>query len=79
MYTIQYEAMDGTHKMQTLDTGSRTRLLIQLAGFTRPIVAVYEQATPITKAVQRDLAKWPGSKSPAAMDFAFGSMVRNLL
>lgn len=74
MFSIQYEAIDGTHKMQTFDSNSRTRLLKHLASFERPIVAVYEQATPITKTIQRDLAKRPGYKTNAAMEF-FSSLV----
>jgi len=55
MFTIQYEAVDGTHKLQTFDAASRTKLLAHLARFDRPIMAVYERHTPITKAVQVEL------------------------
>ncbi len=70
MFTIQYEAIDGSHKTQSLDSGNRTKLLVHLTQFNRPIVAVYEQASVITKTVQRDLAKWPGSKTSYAREFA---------
>jgi hypothetical protein len=55
MYTIQYEDVSGAHKMQAFDTRDRSRLITHLARFRRPIVAVYEQTTPITKAVRNDL------------------------
>lgn len=55
MFTIQYEDVNGTHKMQDVDSNSRVRLLQYLATFNRPVVAVYEQASPITKTVQSQL------------------------
>ncbi len=69
MFTIQYQAPSGEHKMQAFDSNSRTKLLTVLSHFNHPIVAVYEQASPITKAVRKELAAWPGSKSAAALDF----------
>jgi hypothetical protein len=68
MFSIQYQAVNGEHQMQTFD-GKRSRLIAHLAQFPWPIMAVYEQATPITKAVRRELRIWPGSKSPCALDF----------
>ena len=59
MYTIQYEATSGTHRMQEFDSKNRERLVGHLARFRRPILAVYEQATPITKAIRAELAKLP--------------------
>jgi hypothetical protein len=70
MFTIQYEAIDGEVKMQSVDGRTRSSLVQHLARFERPIVAVFEQANPITKAVRRDLREWPGSKTRYAMDFA---------
>lgn len=71
MFTIQYEAIDGSHKMQSLDSNSRTKLIAHLAHFERPIVAVYEgYATVITKRVREDLRTWPGSKRKHAQDFS---------
>lgn len=69
MFTIQFKAVSGGHEMQTFDTSSRQKLIAHLAGFQRPIVAVYEQASPITKAVRNELRNWTGSKSSAALDF----------
>lgn len=69
MFTIQYEAIDGTHKMQHFDSSNRTKLLIHLCTFSRPIVAVYEQATVITKTVRKELGKFPASKSRYAKEF----------
>lgn len=69
MFTIQYEALDGTHRTETFEGKSRTRLTIHLATYTRPIVAVYEQASPITKAVRNDLARWTGGKTRYAKEF----------
>ena len=70
MFTIQYQAVDGTHKMQTLDSNSRVRLTTHLAQFCRPIVAVYESASPITKQMRTELRRWPGSMSQYARDFS---------
>lgn len=69
MFTIQYQSIDGESRMQDFDSKNRTKLIIHLATFTRPILAVYEQAVPITKAVRNDLAQWAGSKSRYAVDF----------
>jgi hypothetical protein len=69
MFTIQYQAVSGEHKTQTFDSQSRTRLVSHLAQFEHPIMAVYEQASPITKAIRKALAEWPGAKSRAALDF----------
>ena len=70
MFTIQFEAPDGSHKTQTLDSKSRDKLTQHLAGFNRPIVAVYEQATVITNAARKELAVWPGAKTTYATAFA---------
>lgn len=70
MYTIQYEAINGEMQMQAFETPrGRSRLIAHLAQFPWPIVAVYEQASVITKTVRKELAEWPGSKSRAALDF----------
>jgi hypothetical protein len=74
MYTIQYEAVDGTHKLQTFDSNSRTKLVAHLAHFERPILAVYEgHATVITKRVKEDLRTWPGSINRNARDFIYAN------
>lgn len=70
MFTIQYEAIDGSHKLQEFNSNSRARLVKHLVSFQRPIVAVYEQATVITKTIQRDLANFPGYKTQHARDFS---------
>lgn len=71
MFTIQYEAISGEHRMQAFDSTNRLRLVNHLAHFKRPIMAVYEQASPITKAMQTALAQRPKNKiSRAAQDFA---------
>lgn len=59
MYVIQYEALSGVHRMQEFDSNSRMRLAKHLSRFRRPILAVYEQTTPITKAIRAELAKLP--------------------
>ena len=69
MFTIQYVAVSGEHKMQTLDSNSRTKLVMHLARFKRPIVAVYEQASPITKTIREELRTWPGTKLQFAREF----------
>jgi hypothetical protein len=70
MYTIQYQAVDGTHKMQEVACKARSTLAIWLARAEYPIMAVYEQTTPITKAMQKELQSWPGSLSRCAREFA---------
>lgn len=59
MFTIQYEAISGEHRMQSLESTSRFTLMKHLCRFKRPIVAVYEQASPITKAMRAELRKRP--------------------
>lgn len=79
MYTIQYEAISGERRMQTLDSKSRLHLIKHLARFKRPIMAVYEQASPITKAVQIELARLPrGMISACARDFVNSATPGNL-
>jgi hypothetical protein len=70
VFTIQYQAVNGEHKTQAFDSHSRTKLVKHLAHFEQPIMAVYEQATVITKAVRTELAKLPPTSiSRAARDF----------
>jgi len=69
MFTIQYEAIDGSHKMQSFDSKSRMMLIAHLARFGRPVAAVYEGSTPITKWAKENLRTWPGSKNRHAQDF----------
>lgn len=71
MFHIQYEPADGGAKMQELNTEGRNRVLAYLARFEYPILAVYEQATPITKTMRNELRTWPGTLSRAAREFAF--------
>lgn len=73
MFTIQYEAVNGEQKMQEFDSKSRQKLVTHLAQFTRPIAAVYEQATPITKTMRSELQTWHGTLSTHAREFAFMS------
>lgn len=69
MFTIQYTGVDGQSHMQVLDSRSRSRLCSYLSQFPHPILALYEQSTVITKAIRKDMADWPGSKTRAAADF----------
>lgn len=73
MFTIQYEGTDGKHHLQEFSERSRLRLTLYLANYDYPIVAVYEQASPITKTVQSLLRTYPGSIGKHARDFAFMS------
>lgn len=59
MYTIQYIALSGETRTQELDVKARNKVVRHLARFKRPILEVYEQATPVTRAVQHELAKLP--------------------
>ena len=58
MFTIQYEAVSGDHKMQTFD-GSRTRLIQHLTHFERPIMAAYQNTTVITKSIRSEMSSIP--------------------
>lgn len=70
MFNIQYEAPNGEHCMQSFDSKNRLQLANHLSRFDRPILAVYEQASPITKAIRAELAKRPqNNMSRAALDF----------
>lgn len=69
MYSIQYEAVNGEDKVQDFDTNTRTKLLIHLAQFSRPIVAVYENGNVITKTVRKELAAFTCSKNVHARNF----------
>lgn len=71
MYTIQYLAVNGEHKMQSYETRSRDKLTRHLASFERPVMAVYEQATPVTKRCKDDLKAYRGTLTRNARDFAF--------
>lgn len=74
MFTIQYVTAAGKAAMQELDSNSRVRLVKHLSGFNAPILAVYEQASPITKAVRNALAELPPSTlSRAAKEFIVNS------
>jgi len=70
MFTIQYEKVDGTQATQSLDSKSRHRLAGHLAMYQRPIVAVYEGTTPITREMAKRLREWPGTLSREAKAFA---------
>ena len=70
MFTIQYVKTDGTHGMQSLDSKSTHRLTGHLANYQRPIVAVFEGTTPITRKMARHLREWPGNLSREARTFA---------
>lgn len=73
MFTIQFEAVNGEHKMQDFDSKNRTRLALHLATFQRPIMAIYEGSTPITKAMKLQLKAHHGVMSRDARNFAFSS------
>jgi hypothetical protein len=75
MFTIQFEAVDGTHKLQDFDSKSRPKLVQHLSRFDRPIMAVYEGSTPITNWARTALRSHAGHLSRAARDFA-SSMIR---
>lgn len=69
MFTIQYTAVNGESKMQELDSDSRGKLLVHLVRFEHPILAIYEQASPITKTMQAKLRTWRGTVSRDAREF----------
>lgn len=69
MFTITYVAVNGEMENQTFDSNNRAKLTVHLASFNRPISAVYEQASPITKAARSALAEYTGPKTTYAVDF----------
>lgn len=74
MFTIQYVKTDGTHGMQEFDTKAKHRVTIHLARYQRPIVAVYEGSTPVTREMAKRLREWPGSLSREARTFAHSTV-----
>jgi hypothetical protein len=62
MFTIEYKAANGEHQTQVFDTRNRLTLAKHLSRFNLPIVAVYEQATAITKAMQSELKNMPHNR-----------------
>lgn len=74
MFTIQYQRIgSGEIFLQEFDSKSRDALVRHLARFQCPILAVYEQASPITKAVRLELRTFRGNLSRYAREFAFMS------
>lgn len=74
MFTIQYLTTSGEHRMQPFDSRNRAKLARHLARFECPIMAVYEQATVITKAMRAELKKCPTPLSREAREFAFSTI-----
>lgn len=68
MFTIEYVASDGKRGMETFLGNNREKLVSYLARFDHSITAVYEQTTPVTKAICKSLAERP-YKSDAARAF----------
>lgn len=62
MFTIEYTNVNGESKTQAFDSRDRTKLAVHLSRFSLPIVAVYEQASPITKAMRAVLGSMPHHK-----------------
>jgi len=80
MFTIQYQTASGAHAMQEFNGRTRASLVVYLASFRKPIMAVYEQATVITKAIRAELAKVPERHlSPEAREFAAASSLASSL
>lgn len=69
MYTLQFQDVKGEHAFKSLDLSNETKLLIYLASFELPIVAVFEEVTVITKKMRHRLAEYPGAKSRCAREF----------
>jgi len=69
MFTIQYLTVNGSSQMQEVDSHSRGRLLVCLVKFERPILAVYENSTVITKTMQSKLRTWRGDMTRYAREF----------
>jgi hypothetical protein len=73
MFTIQYVKTNGTHGMQDLDSRDKNRLVRHLSTYQRPIVAVYEGTTPVTREAAKRLREWKGTLSREARNFAFAT------
>jgi hypothetical protein len=69
MYTLQYQDVAGQSQMQEVDA-NRTKMVWYLSTFEHPILAVYENASPVTKSIRAELAKWPGTMTATARAFA---------
>jgi len=70
MFVIQYQAADGTSKMQDFASPSRPKLIQHLSRFECPILAVYERSTPITNWAKIALRGHSGHLSRDAREFA---------
>lgn len=74
MFTIEYEDVTGQSKTQSFDSGNRLKLVQHLASFQRPILAVYERSTPITKLMQISLRNSGHNLGVHAREFAFKNL-----
>lgn len=72
MYTVTYKDAKGTTDKVEVDVKSRKEITRFVARFNLPVVAVFEQATPITEAVRNDLKhNYKGVLSNGARAFVF--------
>lgn len=72
MYTVIYtDARGGSGKVE-VNIKTRKEITRFVARFSLPVVAVFEQATPITEAVRNDLKQnYRGVLSNVARSFVF--------
>ena len=69
MYTLQYQDVSGQSRMQDIDA-SETKMVWYLSRFEHTILAIYENGTPVTKQIRKELAVWPGTMTAPARAFA---------
>lgn len=60
MFTISYLS-NGEHKMEHFNSKNRTKLAHHLMQYPKPIVNVYEQASPINHAIRVEMLRWAGT------------------
>lgn len=72
MYTVTYRDTRGHTGSVEVDVRTRKEISRFVARFNLPVVAVFEQATPITEAVRNDLKQnYKGVLSDGARAFVF--------
>jgi hypothetical protein len=69
MFTIQYIDIAGHTVTQNFDGRDRGSLARHLSRFSRPILNIYEQATPITNTMRKELR--------TSKDLSLGVYARN--
>lgn len=72
MFSVQYAMPSGEHRVVDVDAKNEIRLVALLARADKPIEAVYENGTVVTKRTRNQLASWPGRMTGYALRFSSG-------